>query len=46
LFYVLCTVAASEPFAQPARKRRVTMRKPPEEILASEQPLHLPATNF
>jgi O-antigen ligase len=46
LFYVLCTVAASEPFAQPARKRRVARSKPPEELLASTQDLQRPATNF
>src|SRR5271168_694536 len=33
LFYVLCTVAASDPFAQPARKRRVARSKPPQEVL-------------
>ncbi len=46
LFYVLCTIAASEPFAQPARKRRVTRSKPPEEVLAAPQDLQRPATNF
>ncbi len=46
LFYVLCTVAASEPFAQPARKRRVVRSKPPEELPASADTLHQPATNF
>jgi O-antigen ligase len=46
LFYVLCTIAASEPFAQPARKRRVARSKPPEEVLASQEPLQQPATNF
>jgi O-antigen ligase len=46
LFYVLCTIAASEPFAQPARKRRAARSKPPEEILASTQELQRPATNF
>jgi O-antigen ligase len=46
LFYVLCTIAASEPFAQPARKRRVTRSKPPEEVLATSQDLQRPATNF
>jgi O-antigen ligase len=46
LFYVLCTIAASEPFAQPARKRRVARSKPPEEVLASRESLHQPATNF
>ena len=46
LFYVLCTIAASEPFAQPARKRRMARSKPPEEILASQEALQQPATNF
>jgi O-antigen ligase len=45
LFYVLCTIAAAEPFAQPARKRRVARSKP-AEVLASPEPLHQPATNF
>jgi O-antigen ligase len=46
LFYVLCTIAASEPFVQPARKRRVARSKPPKEILASHEDLQRPATNF
>jgi O-antigen ligase len=46
LFYVLCTIAASEPFAQPARKRRVARSTPPEEVLASPEALQQPATNF
>jgi O-antigen ligase len=46
LFYVLCTIAAAEPFAQPARKRRVARSKPPEEVLAPPQDLQQPATNF
>ena len=47
LFYALCTLAASEPFAQPARRRRVLRSKPPEEVAASSQEaLHQPATNF
>ena len=48
LFYVLCTIAASEPFAQPARKRRIARTQPPsEEVPASSQEaLHQPATNF
>ncbi len=45
LFYVLCTVAASEPFAQPARRRRV-VRSKPVEVLASPEDLHQSATNF
>jgi O-antigen ligase len=46
LFYVLCTIAASEPFMQPARKRRAVRTKPPEELLTSSEPLQQPATNF
>ena len=46
LFYVLCTIAASEPFAQPGRKRRVARSKPPEGVLAPPQDLQQPATNF
>jgi O-antigen ligase len=46
LFYVLCTIAASEPFAQPARKRRAVRSKPREEALASPAPMQQPATNF
>jgi O-antigen ligase len=46
LFYVLCTIAASEPFVQPARKRRVMRSQPPEELPASPESLHQPATNF
>ncbi len=46
LFYVLCTIAASEPFAQPARKRRVARSKPSQEVLPSPQDLQQPATNF
>jgi O-antigen ligase len=46
MFYVLCTIAASDPFARPARKRRVARSKPPEEVLAPPQDLQQPATNF
>jgi O-antigen ligase len=46
LFYVLCTIAASEPFAQPARKRRVARSTPPDDVPASPEALHQPATNF
>jgi O-antigen ligase len=52
LFYVLCTIAAAEPFAQPARKRRAVRSKPPEEVLgdhplaAQQEALQQPATNF
>ena len=47
LFYVLCTVAAAEPFAKPARKRRaVRSRAPEEEMLPPPESLQQPATNF
>jgi len=46
LFYVLCTIAAAKPFAQPARKRRMARSKPPEETPDSQEALPQPATNF
>jgi O-antigen ligase len=46
LFYVLCTMAASAPLMQPARKRRAARSKPPEETLASSEEVHQSATNF
>jgi len=46
LFYVLCTIAASEPFAQPARKRRAVRTNPAEEVPASQEAVHQNATNF
>jgi O-antigen ligase len=46
LFYVLCTVAASEPFAKPSRKRRAVRSKPPEEALDPREALPQSATNF
>jgi O-antigen ligase len=46
LFYVLCTVAAAELFAKPARKRRPVRREAVEEELVSREPLQKPATNF
>ncbi len=46
LFYVLCTLAASEPFAKPARKRRVARSEPAEESLNSPESLPQSATNF
>jgi O-antigen ligase len=45
LFYVLCTVAASEPFAQPARKRKAVKVRPAEDIPSTEM-LQQPATNY
>jgi len=44
LFYVLCTVAAAEPFAKPARRRRVARSVPPEDL--PQESLRQPATNF
>lgn len=47
LFYVFCTIAAAEPFAQPARKRRAVRSKPAEEIPdTAQEVLPQPATNF
>lgn len=46
LFYVLCTLAASEPFVNPMRKRRAAQKKSVEEIPSTEELLHQPATNF
>ncbi|MFZ0319333.1 MAG: O-antigen ligase family protein [Candidatus Sulfotelmatobacter sp.] len=46
LFYVLCTIAASEPFAKPARKRRAVRTKSPEETLEPREVLPQSATNF
>jgi O-antigen ligase len=47
LFYVLCTVAASEPFTKPVRKRRAVRSKASEEeTLAPPESVHQPATNF
>jgi len=46
LFYVMCTIAASEPLAQPARKRRVVRSNSPEEVAPPREPLQQPATNF
>jgi len=45
LFYVLCTVAASAPFAQPARKRKSVKPQAADELASSEM-LQQPATNF
>jgi O-antigen ligase len=46
LFYVLCTIAASEPFAKPARKRRAVRSKPPEGAVAPRESVQQSATNF
>ena len=45
LFYVLCTIASSEPFAKPARKRRARSQ-PAQESLDPRESLHQSATNF
>jgi O-antigen ligase len=46
LFYVLCTIAAAEPFAQAARKRRAVRAKPAADVLPAPEDLRQPATNF
>jgi O-antigen ligase len=46
LFYVLCSLAASEPFAKPARKRRTLRSQPAQEMLEPQEALQQPATNF
>lgn len=46
LFYVMCTMAAADPLAQPVRRRRSLRNNPPEELTAPQAPLHQPATNF
>lgn len=51
LFYVLCTLAASEPFAKPVRKRRAVRTKASETEENTLTPpesesLQQPATNF
>jgi O-antigen ligase len=46
LFYVLCTIAAAEPFVQPARKRRALRTKPAEEVMTPQESLPQSATNF
>lgn len=46
LFYVLSTLAASQPFVSPMRKRRAVQKKSVQEISAAEEMLQQPATNF
>jgi O-antigen ligase len=47
LFYVFCTVAAADPFAQPARKRRAMRAKPAEQAIDTPQEtLQQSGTNF
>lgn len=45
LFYVLCTIAAAEPFVHPARKRRAVRTKPAANVTPQES-LPQSATNF
>ncbi len=42
LFYVMCTIAAAEPFAAPARKRRAVRTKPPADVFDSEGAVQQP----
>ncbi len=44
LFYVLCTIAAADPFAQ--AKKRKPVRTPAPDVLPSQEELQQPATNF
>jgi O-antigen ligase len=46
LFYVMCTLAAAEPFVKPARKRRAARSKPPDNEADPRESLQQPATNF
>jgi O-antigen ligase len=46
LFYVLCTIAASEPFVQPMRKRRIVSSMPSAEVVTPKEALEQSATNF
>jgi len=46
LFYVMGTIAASEPLIKPARRRRPVRSKPAEEIFDPQENLKQPATNF
>jgi O-antigen ligase len=46
LFYVLCTIATSDAFVQPARRRRVARTKSSEDVMPAPQALQQPATNF
>jgi O-antigen ligase len=46
LFYVLSTIAAAEPFAQPVRKRRAVRSKPTQQVPQPPESLQQSATNF
>lgn len=46
LFYVLATIAAAKPFAQPARKRRAVKSKPQEDLVPASESVQQSATNF
>jgi hypothetical protein len=45
-FYVVCTVAATEPFAKPARRRHPVRNKPQEKMLEAPESIQQSATNF
>jgi len=42
LFYVMCTIAAAEPFAAPARKRRAIRTKPTADVFDSQAVIQQP----
>ncbi|MGB2605477.1 MAG: hypothetical protein WBC78_17895, partial [Candidatus Sulfotelmatobacter sp.] len=46
LFYVLCTIAASEPLVQPMRKRRTVISMASAEVVTPQEALEQSATNF
>jgi O-antigen ligase len=46
LFFVICTAAAAEPLAKPARKQRAVRSQPAQDIADSEAALRPYATNF
>jgi O-antigen ligase len=46
LFYVMATVAGSEPFAKPAHKRRRARKQPAEEIIRTSENLQPSGANF
>jgi hypothetical protein len=46
LFYVMCTVAAAEPFAKPARRRHTVRSKVQEEMPGAGESMQRSAGNF
>jgi len=46
LFYLLCTIAASEPFVRPMRKRHIVPNKSAGEPAENSALIEQPATNF